>query len=238
MKSYLRRDYTKNTSFTTFTTSELKFSSDTCIRYCKGQPIKYTKDGIFEPLDYVQDDSNNKNVVLWCITYRKEQPKASDLLDLDDVLVLSAFIQYHGYKMIQMFRQIVPSGTGTKEGNLKLKQDVSAALIDHIRYICKFGWVEVSDKLMKTFQMALGIYSGQLDPGWRAKLIDPRRLEQFDEFNNLAYWMIDPEYIKLPDGCDPVQYALGYEWGTRICEKYDVSSTSLYLRYAFGIIEQ
>lgn len=112
----------------------------------------------FKDIDTFINDS-----YLWYITYDGPQPKSLDEFDINKVYVVSVFRQRYGLKGVAIARKIIGRTSRNKDENMILRDKANAALNDHIRFVCKYGWCEVSDPIEKKFYKLFG-HKNVIDP--------------------------------------------------------------------------
>lgn len=108
----------------------------------------------FKDMDRFINDS-----YLWYITYAGPQPVDEAELDKDRIYVVSVHRKNHGMKLAGIARRKIINSTSSKDSNAIMRRDANSALIQHIKFMGKIGWAEVSGKLEYYFQNALGYHS-------------------------------------------------------------------------------
>lgn len=112
----------------------------------------------FKDINKFIDDS-----YLWYITYDRAQPQSLDDFDINKVYVVSVFRQKFGLKCVAIARKIIGRGQTDREANRLMRDKANAALNEHIRFVCKHGWCEVSDPLETKFYRLFG-HKNVIDP--------------------------------------------------------------------------
>lgn len=134
----------------------------------------------FKDIQRFIDDS-----YLWYITYEGESPKSLDEFDINKVYVVSVFRKKYGLKCVGIARKIIGRNQKNKEENIITREKANDALNEHIKFICKRGWAEVSDPIERKFYN-LFKHSNVIDP---YDLIDNKVFKNIrvdvDEFH---YW--------------------------------------------------
>ena len=128
----------------------------------------------FKDIEHFIDDS-----YLWYITYDGPQPAALRDFDIKKVLVVSVFRNRNGLKLVGLARRKIGKEETNKSANTELRRNANAAVVQHIRFVSKIGWAEVSDKLEEYFKKTLTVYD----------IIDPYELQSHKIFGDME---IDP----------------------------------------------
>ncbi len=128
----------------------------------------------FKDVAHFVDDS-----YLWFITYDGPRPTALQDFDIKKVLVVSVFRNNNGLKLVGLARRKIGKEETDKRANMELRRNANNAVVQHIRFVSKIGWAEVSDKLEEYFKKTLTIQD----------IIDPYELQSHKIFKNME---IDP----------------------------------------------
>ena len=113
---------------------------------------------------------------LWYITYDGKQP-VDEKLDINKVLAVSVFRQSHGLKMVGMAANRFPYFSKSSEERTIAKSKAKAAIKEHIKFVAKIGWAEVSDRLETLFESSLP---------WAKYAITPEELIDNKIFKNIS----------------------------------------------------
>jgi len=178
------------TNYTTFEISQLHFSS-----YIRSSHIYVTDietrrvmaDDIFEILNTAYDEIGGfksfkdmerfiNDSYLWYITYDGPQPIDNDL-DINRILAVSVFRKNHGLKMVGMAANRFPNFKKGSDARNNAKQKARSAIEEHIRFVSKIGWAEVSGRLEHLFEKSLP---------WPYNMIDPEDLIDHNVFKNIS----------------------------------------------------
>ena len=103
----------------------------------------------FKDMQHFIDDS-----YLWYITYDGQVPTNGDL-DINKILAVSVFRQKCGLKMVDMAANRFPYFSSGSEERRTAKTKAKSAIAEHIQFVAKHGWAEVSDRLEVEFARAL-----------------------------------------------------------------------------------
>lgn len=134
----------------------------------------------FKDINKFIDDS-----YLWYITYEGEQPRSLDDFDINKVYVVSVFRNKFGLKCVGVARRIIGRNQNNKEENKLMREKANDALNEHIQFICKRGWAEVSGKIEKKFY-SLFKHSNVIDP---YDLIDHKVFKNIEvDVDEFHYW--------------------------------------------------
>ena len=125
----------------------------------------------FKDMDRFINDS-----YLWYITYDGPQPIDADL-DINRILAVSVFRRSHGLKMVGMAANRFPNFKRGSDERYNAKQKARSAIEEHIRFVSKIGWAEVSGRLEQLFEKSLP---------WPHSTIDPDDLIDNKVFKNIS----------------------------------------------------
>lgn len=141
-----------------------------------------------------EDDFADRSY-LWYITYEGQAPSDMSKIDINKVYTVSVFKQKYGLKMV---------GIGNNRFNglpdderKRLKAKAKDAINQHIQFIVKRGWAEVSGACEKLF-------SYNLSSTW---IIDPEDLQTVPGFEDIEI---------LPDNLHYSRQLGNGEWHTKI----------------------
>ena len=144
----------------------------------------------FKDIEHFISDS-----YLWYITYDGAQPNTLADFDIRKVYVVSVFRKRFGLKMVGLARRKIARDERDKEKNNEIRRNANSAVIQHIKFISKIGWAEVSGELEKFFRRALTIYD----------IIDPYDLKDYKVFRNMTIDMDEFHYARpLREGEKPI----------------------------------
>lgn len=145
----------------------------------------------FKDMDRFISDS-----YLWYITYDGVQPDSLDEFDIGKVLVISVFRKNHGMKMVGFASNLFPDLKRKSDEYMHQREKVQYAIPQHIKFISKIGWAEVSDRLESWFHKVLG---------WQG-IIDPELLRDNQVFKNISVDLDGLHYYRsLRNGEKPIQ---------------------------------
>ena len=145
----------------------------------------------FKGIQHFIDDS-----YLWYITYDGEQPSDLKDFDISKVYVVSVFRQKYGLKMVGLARRRILRSENNRKENMELRQKANAAVTQHIKFISKIGWAEVSDKLETFFHQTLSIHD----------IIDPYDLKDHKIFKDIDIDLDEFHYYRsLRKGESPLR---------------------------------
>lgn len=185
MKSYIRKDYTRNMQLSTFEIQSPQLRD----LYIQNPELYMLTDSKED--DHVSEFRNMMQSTIsgllcrWFITYAGNQPAHPSEFDVSKVYVISVFWKDHGWRLFRIARKSVPQD-GEPVHHLKLKQDLSAAIRQHIEYVSKIGWAEVKQDLASTFYEVLG-YKEIIDP-YDLKDHNVFSYIDIDPWNEIHYW--------------------------------------------------
>lgn len=123
---------------------------------------------------FTDEDDLQKRSYLWYISYLGEAPENIRDLDFNKIMSVSVFRQKNGLKLVGLGKNRfseVEDPTKRKE----LQEMSISAVREHIKFVVKHGWAEVSGKLEKMFKNTVG-------PGY---IIDPFILQENNIFYNM-----------------------------------------------------
>lgn len=128
----------------------------------------------FSDMDRFVNDS-----YLWYITYKGPQPASEDDLDIDRIYVVSVYRKNHGMKLVGLAKRRLSYLGAIREENQMSDTEARSAVAQHLKFMCKRGWAEVSDKLEYWCNRVLG----------DSNVIDPQVLVDNKIFQNIE---LDP----------------------------------------------
>ena len=134
----------------------------------------------FKDMDRFINDS-----YLWYITYDGPKPSSDSDLDIDRVYVVSVYRKNHGMKLVGIARRKVASDTSSREENITVRTKANSALIQHIKFMNRIGWAEISGKLETYFNKALGNHAIILPEELIKHNVFPNMEVDTDEFHYL-----------------------------------------------------
>lgn len=138
----------------------------------------------FKDMDRFINDS-----YMWYVTYFGPVPQSELELDVNRIYVVSVYRKNHGMKLVGLARRKIKSAESSRSENIELRRNANSAVIQHIRFMSRIGWAEVSDKLEKFFKDTLDINA----------IIDPYDLKSIAFFQILRYVRtsyITPDYLE------------------------------------------
>lgn len=145
----------------------------------------------FKDIEHFISDS-----YLWYITYDGAQPNTLADFDIRKVYVVSVFRKRYGLKMVGLARRKIARDERNKEKNTEIRRNANSAVIQHIKFVSKIGWAEVSDKLEDYFRKSLSIYD----------IIDPYDLKDYKVFRDIDIDLDEFHYYRpLRKGEEPIR---------------------------------
>lgn len=147
---------------------------------------------------FTGEDDFIDNSYLWYITYDGEAPKSISQLDMTKVYTVSVFKQKYGLKLVGIgnnrFNDMEPE---LRKG---LKDKAASALRQHIGFIVRHGWAEVSGNMEKLFRQNVS----------SRYIIDPEDLYEAGVFHDIEIWPDNLHYSrKLSTGLEVDKIAYG-----------------------------
>lgn len=155
----------------------------------------------FKDMDRFINDS-----YLWYITYDGPQPISDSDIDINRVFVVSVYRKNHGMKLVGIARRKIASGTSSRDENIRIRTKANSALIQHIKFMNRIGWAEISGKLETYFHNALGTNA----------IILPEELMKHNVFPNIELDTDEFHYLRPLRKDGPIIRKIAYghiDWG-------------------------
>lgn len=136
----------------------------------------------FKDMDRFINDS-----YLWYITYAGSKPSSELDLDVERIYVVSVYRRNHGLKLVGLARRRIRNTESSRQDNISIRRDANSAVIQHIKFMNKIGWAEVSHNLELFFNRALSTND----------IIDPYKLKERGIFSDIEVCEDELHYTRL-----------------------------------------
>ena len=136
----------------------------------------------FRDMDRFINDS-----YFWYITYAGHRPVSETELDVNRIYVVSVYRQSHGMKLVGLARRNIRNSESSREDNINVRRDANSAVIQHIRFMNKIGWAEVSHGLEIFFNRAFNTRD----------IIDPYELKEQGIFPDIQICEDELHYTRM-----------------------------------------